>query len=322
MKTKNEQLKILTTSTWEKWQKEAILKVMPNVTFLEPRTDGKLEELIQTANILYGSTNISPRELACSKSLKMLHVTSTGVDRYLVPEFEQSDIILVNSRGVHGVTVGDHAMAMLLALSRGFPGAWDNKRNKKWNANKNEIINLPGKTVGLLGLGAIGVEVAARSKAFGMKVSGIRRSGKHSAYVDEVLPPSGMNQILNKSDFIVCSLPLTQATYHLITIREFTMMKQSAFFINVGRGPVVKESDLIEALSKGLIKGAGLDVFEEEPLPINSPLWEMPNVIITPHSAGFDERRDEKSMNIFVENLIRYQQGRPLVNVVDKRAGY
>lgn len=137
-----------------------------------------------------------------------------------------------------------------------------------------------------------------------------------------VLPPSGLDQLLSESDFVVCSLPLTKETRHLLTIREFSLMKPSAFFINVGRGAVVKEEDLISALSQGLIKGAGLDVFEEEPLAAESPLWDMPNVIMTPHSAGFDEEHAKNTFDIFLKNLVRFQQGLPLINQVDKELGY
>lgn len=315
-------LRLLKTTEWHEWQKDAIREVVEDPVFLEPDTSDKLEDLILEADILFGSPAFSPAILAKSKTLKLVHVGSTGVDRYMIPEFQQSDIILVNSRGVHGTTVADHAVAMLLALSRGFHDAWKDRRHKKWDPQGQSIVNLPGKTAGLLGLGAIGMEVAARCKAFGMRVIGIRRNPQQSEAVDLVLPPSGLDQLLRESDFVVCSLPLTKETRHLLTIREFSLMKPSAFFINVGRGAVVKEEDLISALSQGLIKGAGLDVFEEEPLAAESPLWDMPNVIMTPHSAGFDEEHAKNTFDIFLKNLVRFQQGLPLINQVDKELGY
>jgi phosphoglycerate dehydrogenase-like enzyme len=315
-------LRLLKTTEWHEWQKDAIREVVEDPVFLEPDTSDKLEDLILEADILFGSPAFSPAILAKSKTLKLVHVGSTGVDRYMIPEFQQSDIILVNSRGVHGTTVADHAVAMLLALSRGFHDAWKDRRHKKWDPQGQSIVNLPGKTAGLLGLGAIGMEVAARCKAFGMRVIGIRRNPQQSEAVDLVLPPSGLDQLLSESDFVVCSLPLTKETRHLLTIREFSLMKPSAFFINVGRGAVVKEEDLISALSQGLIKGAGLDVFEEEPLAAESPLWDMPNVIMTPHSAGFDEEHAKNTFDIFLKNLVRFQQGLPLINQVDKELGY
>ena len=318
----NAGLRLLSTRAWKPWQKEAITNVVDKPVFLEPDTDGPIDELIFRADFLFGSPSIGPAVLAQSKTLKLVQVGSTGVDRYMVPEFQKSDIILINSRGVHGPTVADHAMALLLALARGFPEAYENRLRKKWEAKGSSIVNLNGKTAGLLGLGAIGMEVAVRCKAFGMRVIGTRRNPVETQYVDEVFPPSGLNQVLSQSDFVVCSLPLTSETHHLLTSREFSAMKPSAFFINVGRGPVVREQDLVMALSKGIIRGAGLDVFETEPLPAESPLWEMVNVIITPHSAGFEEDHSRKTFEIFLENLSRFQEGRPLVNQVDKQLGY
>ncbi len=315
-------LKLLSTRSWKQWQKDAIVKVVKNPVFLEPDKDGPLGELIFEADLLFGSPGIEPAVLAQSQTLKLVHVSSTGVDRYMVPQFQQSSVVLVNSRGVHGPTVADHSMALLLALSRGLPETYENRRQKKWEAMRPSIANLDGKTAGLLGLGAIGLEVAVRCKAFGMRVIGTRRNPRETPHVDNVFPPSRLGEVLTRADFVVCSLPLTSETHHLLTISEFSLMKPSAFFINVGRGAVVKEEDLILALSQGKLKGAGLDVFEKEPLPAESPLWEMPNVIITPHSAGYEEDHSKKTFDIFLENLVRLREGRPLINVVDKQMGY
>ena len=322
MSTSNLGLRFLTTHRWEAWHKQAISQVVQDPIFLEPGPDDPFEDLILRADFLFGSPSLSPRVLAESETLKLVHVGSTGVDRYMVPEFQQSGIILVNSRGVHARTVAEHAMAMLLSLSRGFHQAWESRRHCNWDKQTASIVTLPGRVVGLLGLGTIGLEVAAKCKAFGLKVIGIRRNPGPSQFVDKVLPPSGLHEILKESDFVICSLPLTHETRQLLKEKEFSLMKPSAFFINVGRGAVVKEEDLIAALSRGVIKGAGLDVFEEEPLPRESPLWKMSNVIMTPHTAGFGEDHLRNSFQIFVDNLVRYQEGRPLLNVVNKQLGY
>jgi D-2-hydroxyacid dehydrogenase (NADP+) len=314
-------LKIVSSRPWKKWQKEAIAKVVHDVIFLEKDLDGPLEELVFQADVLFGSTHIDPKLLAESKTLKLMHVQSTGVDRYMVPEFIESDIILINSKGVHAGPVADHAMAMLLALSQDFQNAYANQSKRLWIDLS--PTRLEGKTVGLLGLGAIGQALAKRCKAFDLKVLGIRRNPDSSVeFVDQVFSIDSVDKVLAESDFVISSLPLTKETHHFLSKREFSLMKSSSFFINVGRGPVVNEEDLIEALRKGEIKGAGLDVFEEEPLDAQSPLWEMPNVLITPHSAGNDPDNWRKTMDIFVENLRRWQEGKPLINVVDKKRGY
>lgn len=316
----DESLKILTATKWEPWQKEAIRQVVPDTIFLEPDACRSLEELIFQADILFGSPKISPTLLAKSPTLKMIHLLSTGVDRYMVPEFKESPIILVNSRGVHGPLVADHAMALLLALSRSLHLAYEKQKSKVWE--RLPIVDLEGRTAGLLGLGSIGKEVSVRCKSFGMHVVAVRRSGEKDPAVDKVFPPSQLHQVLEVSDFVICSLPLTRETYHMITITEFSVMKPSAFFINVGRGATVKEEDLIRALEQQMIKGAGLDVFEKEPLDPDSKLWDLPNVIITAHYGGTDEAGLKKSFAIFLDNLDRLKKGEPLRNVVDKELGY
>lgn len=315
-----DEVRILTSTRWEPWQKEEILDVVPNATLLEPETAGTLEELITEADILFGSPNLPPASLAKSPRLKLVHVLSTGVDRYMVPEFKDSRIVLVNSRGVHGSLVADHAMALLLAMTRSLPLAYENQKRKNWV--RLPIVDLEGKTAGLLGLGAIGREVAIRCKAFGMRVIAMKRTEEEEPLVERVFLPSGLPELLAESDFVICSLPLTEETHHLLTLKEFGQMKPSAFFVNVGRGAVVKEDDLIIALRDGKIKGAGLDVFEKEPLDPESPLWEMPNVLITAHYAGTDEAGFRKSFAIFMDNLVRLRDGKPLVNVVNKELGY
>ncbi len=313
-------LKILTSARWEPWQKEAILKIAPSAILLEPETDGTLEELILESDILFGSTSLPPTSLSKSPTLKLVHVLSTGVDRYMVPEFKDSPIVLVNSRGVHGSLVADHAMALLLALSRSLNLAYENQKQKNWA--RLPIVDLEGKTAGLLGLGAIGREVAARCKAFRMRVIAMKRTLEDDPLVEKVYLPSALKELLAESDFVICSLPLTEETYHMLTIKEFATMKPSSFFVNVGRGAVVKEEDLITALMEGKLKGAGLDVFEKEPLDSESPLWDMSNVLITAHYAGTDQVGLRKSFSIFLDNLVRLRNGEPLVNVVNKELGY
>ena len=236
----------------------------------------------------------------------------------MIPEFQQSDIILVNSRGVHGATVADHAMAMLLALSRGLHDAWEHRHHKKWEPRAQSIVNLPGKTAGLLGLGAIGTEVAARCKAFGMRVIGIRRDPRPSEPADLVLPPSNLDRVLEESDFAVCSLPLTGETRHLLTIREFSLMKPTAFFINVGRGAVVKEQDLLPLCPRGSSRAPG-DVSRRNPCLKTAPV-DMPNVIITPHTAGL-MRSCQEDLRYSCKTL-QVPAGFRLINQVDKEKGY
>lgn len=314
-------MKMLTTRTWEDWEKAAISAAVKDATFLEPGVDGKIQDLINLADVLYGFPPVSVDVIAKSPTLRLLHVPSTGVDRFVTPEMRASKIILTNSRGVHAKPVAEHAVALMLALAYNLPQFGRNQAQRVWK--EIEIGRLEGKTAGLLGLGAIGEEIARKCKAFDMRVIGTRRDATEiPPNVDEVFAPEGTNEVLHQADFVLCSLPLTHETSHFMDYGRFCAMKSDAFFVNVGRGPVVLEEDLIRALQQGQIKGAGLDVFEIEPLSKESPLWKMENVIVTPHAAGNSRANRQRVLDILVENLRRLQAGQQLVNVVDKTLGY
>lgn len=323
-------MKIVSTRPWEDWQKQLIQEAAyPEVVeFLAPSCHEKLEDMVKESQVLlnHGPAQIDPVLLARSPNLKLVHATSTGVDSFMVPEFQRSHVVLTNSRGVHAATVADHAMALLLALTHNIRQHILNQKERKWA--RVSTISLSQKTAVLLGLGSIGLELAKRCKAFSMTVVGVKKNVTSPSdreplqHVDEVLSSASLNDALARADFVMCSLPLTDETHHLLTYREFCCMKPDAIFINVGRGPVVKEEDLVRALAEGKIRGAGLDVFEEEPLPAASPLWEMENVIITPHVAGLHRDNLRKSIEILAENIRRLLQDEPLLNVVDKSRGY
>ncbi|MGE5579974.1 MAG: D-2-hydroxyacid dehydrogenase [Bacillota bacterium] len=314
-------MKILNTRAWDDFEKTAISGVVRDVTFLEPGTDGKMEDLVNQADVLFGFPSIPIEAIAKSPTLRLLHVPSTGVDKYVTPEMRASRIILTNSRGVQAKPVSEHAVMLMLALSYKLPQLQRNQATRSWE--NVGVERLEGQTAGLLGLGAIGEEIARKCKAFDMRVIGTRRDASVvPPNVDEVFDPKDTNEVLRQSDFVLCSLPLTLETERFMDYGRFCAMKSTAYFVNVGRGPVVVEEDLIRALREGRFKGAGLDVFETEPLPKESPLWGMENVIVTPHAAGNAKANRQKVLAILVENLRRMQAGLPLVNVVDMTLGY
>lgn len=314
-------MKILNARAWDDFEKAAISEVVKDVTFLEPGTDGKLEDLVNQADVLFGFPTIPMELIAKSPTLKLFHVLSTGVDRFVTPEMRASRIILTNSRGVQAKPVSEHAVMLMLALSYKLPQLQRNQARSSWEDVG--VERLEGKTAGLLGLGAIGEEIARKCKAFDMRVIGIRRNASvRPPNVDEVFAPEDTDEVLRQSDFVLCSLPLTRETERFMDYGRFCAMRSTAYFINVGRGAVVVEDDLVRALKQGQIAGAGLDVFEVEPLPKESPLWGMENVIITPHAAGNAKANRQKVLAILVENLRRMQAGLPLINVVDMTLGY
>ena len=266
------------------------------------------------------------RFLKDAPRLSWIHLTSAGVDRYIDPSlYASSEVMLTSSSGVYGVPMAEHAFAMMLTFSRTFHRYLRFQQEKRWEKLP-DSGELYGKTIGILGLGDIGTEIALRAKAFGMEVWGYKRrvADKPSCVERLVSGPSGLRELLAASDYVVIVLPLTPETRNLIGQRELDWMQPHAYLINLGRGPIVDEQALIDALKAGRLAGAGLDVFEEEPLPPTSPLWEMPNVVITPHCGGVAPENDCRITEIFCHNLKLWLEGRKheMRYIVDLEAGY
>lgn len=238
------------------------------------------------------------------------------------PEFANSDVILTNASGVHAIPISEHILALVLALSRAIPLHIRSQLSGKWERG-GRVVEIDGATMGLIGVGAIGEKTAEKAKALGMKVLGLRRHPERtSPFVDRMVGPDKLHDILAVSDWVVITAALTPETQGMIGNAEFEAMKETAFIINIARGPIIQEPAMVKALQEKTIAGAGLDVFETEPLPEASPLWGMKNVVITPHISGSTPKYMDRLVDIFIENLKRYQAGEPMVNVVDKKLGY
>jgi phosphoglycerate dehydrogenase-like enzyme len=216
-------------------------------------------------------------------------------------------------------------LAFILNFARQMPLQWEAQKRKEWSHNnvQGRAEELTDQTCGIIGYGNIGTEIGKRAKAFGMRVIATRSNPQApSEYVDEVLSNEQLPELLAQSDYVVVTAPLTAQTKGMLGKTQFEQMKPSAVLINIARGQLVKEQELIEALQVGTIAGAGLDVFEKEPLPESSPLWELENVILTPHSAGIFSRLEKNSFNFFLAQLQRFIKGEELKNIVDKQRGY
>ncbi|ALS25547.1 2-hydroxyacid dehydrogenase [Paenibacillus sp. 32O-W] len=254
--------------------------------------------------------------------LRWVQAWGAGVEHMPLDAFERRNIMLTNASGVHAYPISETVFGMMLSFARKLHAAARNQADKRW-AWLGELEEIHGKTLGLVGVGAIGEEIARLARAFRMQVLGVRRSGAPSPHVDRMYDHHGLNEVLAESDFVVVTLPLTKDTRRLIDASRFKHMKPGAYFINIGRGLTVDTEALIEALRSGAIAGAGLDVFEQEPLPESSPLWAMENVIITPHNSGSSVYYDDRAAEIFVANLRDYVQGKePGRNRVDLRNQY
>jgi phosphoglycerate dehydrogenase-like enzyme len=282
----------------------------------------KQDALLAGAEIIYGF-GLPSEVIKRSPKLKWIQTTSAGVDRYLTDDLRKSHVILTNVRGMHAVTIGEFVLGEMLMFAKGAPHCFQQKQMKQWKPFM--PTGLHSKTVGIVGFGGIGGEIARLSKSFGMKVLATHRSARGSdraRYVDTIYPLDGLATLLGQSDFVVLALPLTHETTGLIGEPQLRSMKPAAYLINISRGKIIDESALVRALEEAWIAGAGLDVFATEPLPADSRLWEVPNLIYSPHIAGGMDHYTEQATAIFCENLKRYIAGKRLLKVVDKKKGY
>jgi phosphoglycerate dehydrogenase-like enzyme len=282
----------------------------------------ELDALLAEAEVIYGF-RLPNDVFARAPKLKWVQVMSAGVDRFLDIEFQQSSVIMTNVSGIHAIPIGEIVLEQMLMFAKQAPLCFRLKQEKQWKRFMPTVLR--SKTVGIVGLGNIGREVARLAKAFGMRVVATRRSTKRVArakHVDILLPTEQLTRLLKESDFVVLSLPFTSETNRLIGEKELRTMKPTAYLINIARGNIVDEEALIRALDERWIAGAGLDVFATEPLPADSRLWEFTNVIFSPHIAGGMEDYNIRATELFCDNLRRYLSGKNLFNVIDKKKGY
>lgn len=266
---------------------------------------------------------------AAGMELKWVHFPWAGLDGCVPEELAGRDVVITNSAGVFAIPMAEHALALMLAFARGVHLCAGRGPGEVWHGEgaregiSSAMHELKGATLGILGYGGIGRATAERAKAFGMRVLALkRRPGETDEWADEVWGTDRLDDLLAQSDYLLVSCALTPETEGMIGARELALMKPDAVLVNVARGSVLDEAALIEALRAGGIRGAGLDVTAEEPLPADSPLWEMGNVVITPHVAGASPETWGRQLALMRENLRRYASGEPLLNVVDKQAGY
>lgn len=255
--------------------------------------------------------------------LAWVHSLSAGLDKVLFPELAESGIPMTNSRGVFAQSLGEFAIGAILFFAKDLRRMVRNQAAAHWEAFDIDMIS--GKTLGVVGYGAIGHACAWRAKALGMRVAALRRrpgAGQPDGIADMTFGPDGLGEMLAISDYVLVSAALTAETTGLIGEPQLAAMKPGAVIINVGRGPVIVENALVRALEQRRIRGAALDVFDTEPLPPTHPFWRLDNVLLSPHCADHTATWLDEAMDFFVENFRRFDRGEPLRNLVDKRAGY
>ena len=278
-----------------------------------------LGDHVSDVDIIYG--HIGEADLAKAKSLRWVQVASAGVEGMMYPTFKDSDIILTNSRRMHGSQIAEHAFALLLSLTRRIITQYDFMKEKRWE--KAPCIELAGMTMGILGLGGIGRAIATRAKAFEFNVIAVDPEPMEKPEsVSELGKLDWLLEFMAKSNVVVVCCPITPETHKLLSYEQFNQMQDGSYLVNISRGKVVDEDALIAALRSGKLAAAGLDVTYTEPCPPESPLWTEPNVVLTAHTAGGPQHIQARTMRLFIDNLHRYVKGEPLINVADKEKGY
>jgi phosphoglycerate dehydrogenase-like enzyme len=297
---------------------------VPELEFVRARTREEILEAVCDCDVLFGHVTAELCEAA--PKLRWVQAPSAGVEHVPgITALRERDIIVTNARGAHGPSIGEHAFALLLALTRMLPTCFAQQREHVWGREGiyRQAREIRGMTMGLLGYGAIGRGVAQRAQGFELDLLAVDiRPHDPRPYVDEVWPPERLPELLERSDVVVVSTPLTSETRHLLDAAALDRMKPDAFLIVVSRGGIVEEAALAAAMGRGHLAGAALDVTEKEPLPADSPLWDIPNLILTPHMAGASAPKERRVVEIFKDNLRRYSRGEGLVNLVDRELGY
>ena len=309
------------------WFAERLRADFPQLSVVQLSDYKRLDAEILDAEILV-AWSIRPEQVKAAKNLRWIHSPAAAVHQLMFPELVASDIVLTNAREVHGPVVAEHVIALIFALAKKIPGSVELQQKHIWGQQilwdqVPRVREVAGATLGLVGVGAIGRHVVRTAKALGMRVIAVREHPeKGTDGADAIFGPAQIDELFRQSDYVVLAAAVTESTRAIANAERLALMKPTACLINVGRGPLVDEAALAAALRKKKIGGAALDVFPKEPLAADSPLWDLPNLLITPHTAALTDKLWGRHYALVSENLRRYLDGQPLLAVVDKRKGY
>jgi phosphoglycerate dehydrogenase-like enzyme len=318
------------------WFVDKLRSEFPEVTFSYRRSYDDIADDLASADVVV-AWSLNADQIKAARRLRWIHSTAAAIHQLLIPEIVNSDIILTNASSVHGPVVAEHVLSLMFALAKHLPAAFRFQQQHQWGQDamahrQPPIRELRDSTLGIVGVGEIGGHVARIASTIGMPVIAVRHNVEKGVdWLDRndpmrsrhrVYSPKDVKRMLAESDFVVLSAPVTSQTTKLVSRGALAAMKPDAYLINIARGALVDEPALIEALQQKKIGGAALDVFEQEPLPIESPLWDLENVLITPHQGGLSHKLWERQYKLFSENLQRFLSGAELMGVVNKKAGY
>ncbi|HKM68286.1 MAG TPA: D-2-hydroxyacid dehydrogenase [Candidatus Acidoferrum sp.] len=306
---------------------EAIRLRWPAVRVVHLSDYDRLAQELPDTDIFIGYS-LRAKQLLDAKKLKWIHSTAAGVAQLMYPALRDSGILVTNPSGIFSVPMAEHTMGLLLALVRNFPDSVRYQDQSKWSQQElwdqpQQLTELNGKVLLIVGYGSIGQELARRAKAFDMRIWGVSRSGKGDAsHAEKIVPASQLHEVLPHADYVVISAPETPETRLLIGAPELALMEPSARIINVARGSLLDQSALIAALQQKKLAGAALDVTGPEPPPVNDPIWKAPNLFITPHTSAISDRLWPRQTTLLLDLLERWFAGRDLFNQVDLHRGY
>lgn len=306
---------------------EALRARFPLINFIHATTNEQRADALQTCDAAY-TWILNAAELARAPKLKWVHTSAVAVETLCLPELFARGIAVSNTRGVQALPIAEHVMTVVLALAKQLPFVLENQRQARWAQNDFMGDRLPwllhGRTLGLVGVGTIGSEIAKRAEAFGMRVIALRRRPAYGVigHVDRVYGKEQLDEFLGQCHVIVVAAPLTPETHGLLGAAQFAQLPKGAIVINVGRAKIVDTEALIDALKSGHLGGASLDVFPQEPLPADHPLWNTPNVILTPHTSGFRQGHWDEVVELYAENIQRWLKGEPLKYRIEPELGY
>ncbi len=299
----------------------------PHIEFVYATSDEKRARGLVDCDAAY-TWLLKADEFATAPKLRWLHTSAVAVETLCLPELFARGVVVSNTRGVQAVPIAEHALAVVLALSKQLPLVLEHQRNGQWAQNDFMGERLPwllqGRTLGLIGVGTIGSEIASRARAFGMRVVALRRRSDQAAVaaVDQLCGPDDIAAFLRQTNVLVIAAPLTPQTLGLIGAAQMATLPRGAVIVNVGRAKILDTDALIAALHSGHLGGASLDVYPHEPLPPDHPLWTCPNVILTPHTSGFRQGHWQEVVNLFAENLERFERGELPRFRVEPELGY
>lgn len=313
-------MKVLTTFKFTEDEFKSIRDLGYEIVFKDEKTVTFTED-IKDIDILITFDCFSRLDIDMLPNLKWIQLLSAGINQVPEDKIRNRNILLTNSRGVYSIPIAEWIVLKTLEMYKNSKEFHEKQRNKIWKPNTH-LLELYGKTIGFIGTGSIAQEAAKRFEGFGVRIIGINTTGKEVKHFHECYNIDRINEAVGKCDVVVITVPYTDKTYHLVNKNVLDSMKDGAYIINIARGVIIDEPALIESLKSGKIKKAALDVFEKEPLPENSPLWEMDNVYISPHNSWSSEMVFRRRYEIAYNNLKRYRDNEELINVIDLNKGY